>query len=79
MRALVFDELDVRGPHDTGNTVDFYVLGQRVCSGVTSNGAVACDDPVANMLATAAGGYDAVLVGNAYYLSSSDHAGLNTD
>lgn len=79
MRALVFDENDVKGPSDTGNPVDFYVLGEKVCSGVTSIGSVACDDPVANMLATAAGGYEAVFAGNEYYLASRDHAGLNTD
>jgi hypothetical protein len=76
MRALVFDEYDVRGPHDTGNTIDFYVLGQTVCSAVTYNGDVACPDNVANLLAAAAGGYDAVFAGNAYYAPSRAHAGL---
>jgi hypothetical protein len=79
MGVLVFDEYDVRGPHDSGNTIDFYVLGQKVCSAVTSNGAAWCPDNVANLLATGAGGYDAVFAGNAYYAASSDHAGLNTD
>jgi hypothetical protein len=79
MGALVFDEYDVRGPHDSGNTIDFYVLGQKVCSAVTVNGAVWCSDNVANLLATGAGGYDAVFAGNAYYSASRDHAGLNTD
>jgi hypothetical protein len=77
MRGLVFDEYDVRGPHDSGNTIDFYVLGQKVCSAVTSNGAVWCPDNVANLLATAAGGYDAVFAGNAYYAPSRAHANLS--
>jgi hypothetical protein len=79
MGALVFDENDVHGPHDTGNTIDFYVLGQKVCSAITFNGGVWCADNVANLLATGAGGYDAVFAGTPFYSASRDHAGLNTD
>jgi hypothetical protein len=77
MMGLMFDEGDTRGPHDSGNTVDFYVLGQKVCSAVTSNGGCACTDPAANALATLAGAYDAVFAGNEYFLPSRDHATLN--